>query len=82
MSTCEWYGRDKFTRKLEEGIQRKLLHSGSCIERNNYVKRRSLAVDTSDILKGYASAVASLSIFDPSLVLVHKICRIIREYVK
>uniref|UniRef100_A0A183CBJ9 CULLIN_2 domain-containing protein n=1 Tax=Globodera pallida TaxID=36090 RepID=A0A183CBJ9_GLOPA len=61
------YSREQFSKELEKLVRQKLLHIG---------------VNTHDILKGYATIVEYLSQCDPSFVLVHRICRIIRDYVK
>lgn len=42
----------------------------------------SLGINTKDILKAYARSVESLIAFDESFVLVHKICDLIKKYVK
>lgn len=39
-------------------------------------------MNTGNILKGYAAIVESLALFDPSFVLVHRVCRTIRDYIK
>lgn len=41
-----------------------------------------LGVNTKDILKAYARSVESLIAFDESFVLVHKVCDLIKKYVK
>lgn len=42
----------------------------------------NLGVNTKDILKAYARSVESLIAFDESFVLVHKVCDLIKCYVK
>uniref|UniRef100_A0A914E5Y8 Cullin family profile domain-containing protein n=1 Tax=Acrobeloides nanus TaxID=290746 RepID=A0A914E5Y8_9BILA len=66
MQQLDWYGRDRFLAQLVKDINNRLLHVG---------------VNTHDILKGYAKTVECLTLFDPSFVLVHKVCRVIRDYV-
>uniref|UniRef100_A0A914MDF1 Cullin family profile domain-containing protein n=1 Tax=Meloidogyne incognita TaxID=6306 RepID=A0A914MDF1_MELIC len=61
------YSREAFSIALEKLIRDKLLHVG---------------VNTHDILQAYATIIECLSQYDPSFVLVHRICRIIRDYVK
>ncbi|KAL3117270.1 hypothetical protein niasHT_007673 [Heterodera trifolii] len=61
------YSREQFSEKLEKLVRKRLLHIG---------------VNTHDILKGYATIVEYLAQCDRSFVLVHRICRIIRDYVK
>ncbi|KAI1714367.1 anaphase-promoting complex subunit 2 [Ditylenchus destructor] len=67
MQSNGWHGREKFVQELDNAIKTRLLHVG---------------VNTHDILKGYAAIVEGLALFDPSFVLVHKVCRKIRDYVK
>lgn len=45
-------------------------------------KALCLGVNTHEILRGYASVVECLALFDPSMVLVHRVCRLIRDYVR
>ena len=61
------YSREEFSKELEKLVRQKLLHIG---------------MNTHDILKAYATIVEYLSQCDPSFVLVHRICRIIKDYVK
>uniref|UniRef100_A0A915D121 Anaphase-promoting complex subunit 2 TPR repeats domain-containing protein n=1 Tax=Ditylenchus dipsaci TaxID=166011 RepID=A0A915D121_9BILA len=45
-------------------------------------KTSSCGYQHHEILKGYAAIVEGLALFDPSFVLLHKVCRKIRDYVK
>lgn len=39
-------------------------------------------ISTGAILQAYASAVESLRLLDKSCVIMHKVCRVIKEYIK
>ncbi|CAD5232160.1 unnamed protein product [Bursaphelenchus xylophilus] len=67
MANRDWFGRETLLQNLSETICTRLLHVG---------------VHTRDILKAYACAVESLIAFDESFVLVHKVCDMIKKYVK
>ncbi|KAE9551159.1 hypothetical protein FO519_005629 [Halicephalobus sp. NKZ332] len=66
MQSLQWYGREKLISMLIKEVKRKLLKMG---------------VTTKAILTAYANVVECLTYFDPSSVLVHKVCEVIREYV-
>uniref|UniRef100_A0A0N4Z4B1 Anaphase-promoting complex subunit 2 n=1 Tax=Parastrongyloides trichosuri TaxID=131310 RepID=A0A0N4Z4B1_PARTI len=60
-------GRDMISKCIIESINRELLHVGVC---------------TDVILKVYASCVESLKILDNTCVMMHRICKIIKDYIK
>lgn len=61
------HGRVDFTNYLIDQVNTKLLVA---------------SVDTKDILKAYAACVESLREMDNSCVVMHKVCGVIREYLK
>lgn len=79
MQQLDWYGRDRFLDQLVKDINNRLLHVGR--SHPLLITIIYLGVNTHDILKGYAKTVECLTLFDPSFVLVHKVCRVIRDYV-
>ena len=66
MKNLEWHGREKFVNALIVEIRKRLLQTG---------------VSTKQILKSYANVVESLTFFDSSFVLVHRVCNVIKDYV-
>ncbi|KAK0402191.1 hypothetical protein QR680_016193 [Steinernema hermaphroditum] len=61
------YGRVKLADCLVREVKDRLLNVG---------------VTTNDILRAYASAVDCLKVIDPSSVIMHKVCGIIKDYLK
>ncbi|CAI2349146.1 unnamed protein product [Caenorhabditis sp. 36 PRJEB53466] len=61
------FGREDLTRQLIAQIERNLLVAN---------------IDTKTILKSYASCVEALREMDSSCVVMHKVCGVIREYLK
>ncbi|ETN72029.1 cullin family protein [Necator americanus] len=61
------YGREKLVNTLIDDIESQLLH---------------IAVDTPTILNGYSLCVESLRELDPSCVIMHRVCKVIKEYLK
>lgn len=92
MQSNGWHGREKFVQELDNAIKTRLLHVGTytfrpylfpdCTTKFCKSTKTISGVNTHDILKGYAAIVEGLALFDPSFVLVHKVCRKIRDYVK
>ncbi|KAI6237819.1 Anaphase-promoting complex subunit 2 [Aphelenchoides besseyi] len=67
MKSQDWYGRDILLKNICQSIRTRLLHVG---------------INTHAILTAYARSVESLISFDESFVLVHKVCDLIKKYVK
>ncbi|MFH4973965.1 hypothetical protein AB6A40_000674 [Gnathostoma spinigerum] len=61
------YGRTEIVNILLEGIHKRLLHVG---------------IGTTDILQGYANSVECLRRLDPTCVIMHRVCSVIRAYIK
>uniref|UniRef100_A0AC34FXB2 Cullin family profile domain-containing protein n=1 Tax=Panagrolaimus sp. ES5 TaxID=591445 RepID=A0AC34FXB2_9BILA len=66
MKCLEWFGREKLVNTLILEIRKKLLQT---------------SVSTKQILNSYANVVESLTFFDSSFVLVHRVCNVIKDYV-
>ncbi|VDM58298.1 unnamed protein product [Angiostrongylus costaricensis] len=67
MMNVQEYGREKLVNTLIHEVESKLLH---------------IAVDTPAILNGYSLCVESLRELDPSCVIMHRVCKVIKEYLK
>ncbi|KAE9416640.1 hypothetical protein Angca_006792, partial [Angiostrongylus cantonensis] len=67
MMNVQEYGREKLVSTLIHEVESKLLH---------------IAVDTPAILNGYSLCVESLRELDPSCVIMHRVCKVIKEYLK
>ncbi|KAJ1359508.1 APC2 [Parelaphostrongylus tenuis] len=67
MMNVQEYGREKLVNTLIHEVESKLLH---------------IAVDTPAILNGYSLCVESLREVDPSCVIMHRVCKVIKEYLK
>ncbi|KHJ89586.1 hypothetical protein OESDEN_10586 [Oesophagostomum dentatum] len=67
MISVQEYGREKLVNTLIDDVESKLLH---------------IAVDTPTILNGYSLCVESLRELDPSCVIMHRVCKVIKEYLK
>ncbi|CAI4229034.1 unnamed protein product [Auanema sp. JU1783] len=61
------YGRERLVDRLVNDVSEKLLN---------------VAEDTTIMLDGYASCVESLKELDPSCSIMHKVCSVIKEYLK
>ncbi|GMS90881.1 hypothetical protein PENTCL1PPCAC_13056 [Pristionchus entomophagus] len=61
------YGRDRLVSTLIHCVTARLLHVG---------------IQTFTILHAYASAVESLRVLDSSCVIMHRVCKVIKEYIK
>ncbi|GMR44555.1 hypothetical protein PMAYCL1PPCAC_14750 [Pristionchus mayeri] len=61
------YGRDRLVATLIRDVSAKLLHVGK---------------PTFQILHAYASAVESLRLLDSSCVIMHRVCKVIKDYIK
>uniref|UniRef100_A0A914Y575 Cullin family profile domain-containing protein n=1 Tax=Panagrolaimus superbus TaxID=310955 RepID=A0A914Y575_9BILA len=66
MKCLEWFGREKLVNALIFKIRKNLLQT---------------SVSTKQILISYANVVESLTFFDSSFVLVHRVCNVIKDYV-
>jgi anaphase-promoting complex subunit 2 len=66
MKSLEWFGREKLVNSLIIEIRKKLLQT---------------SISTKQILNSYANVVESLTFFDHSFVLVHRVCNVIKDYV-
>ena len=77
-----WFG--------EREVRERLLHVGEILIRFTLISSSlemfqcslSPGVPTGVILQAYASAVESLKILDPSCVIMERVCRSIKEYIK
>ncbi|EPB70174.1 cullin family protein [Ancylostoma ceylanicum] len=67
MINVQEYGREKLVNTLIDDVEAQLLH---------------IAVDTPTILNGYSLCVESLRELDPSCVIMHRVCKVIKEYLK
>lgn len=67
MSKFGVQGREMISKCIIESINKQLLHVG---------------VSTDVILRVYASCVESIKILDNTCVMMHKICKIIKDYIK
>uniref|UniRef100_A0AC35TL01 Anaphase-promoting complex subunit 2 n=1 Tax=Rhabditophanes sp. KR3021 TaxID=114890 RepID=A0AC35TL01_9BILA len=67
MSQFGLSAREKVSNIITEEIKANLLHIG---------------IATDDILRVYASCVESMKILDNTCVMMHKICKIIKDYIK
>ncbi|WKY02398.1 hypothetical protein Q1695_016001 [Nippostrongylus brasiliensis] len=67
MINVQEYGRENLVRTLISDVESKLLN---------------IAVDTPAILNGYSLCVESLRELDPSCVIMHRVCKVIKEYLK
>nr|CDJ96278.1 Cullin domain containing protein [Haemonchus contortus] len=67
MISIQEYGREKLVNTLINDVETQLLH---------------IAVDTPAILNGYSLCVESLRELDPSCVIMHRVCKVIKEYLK
>ncbi|GMS78041.1 hypothetical protein PENTCL1PPCAC_216, partial [Pristionchus entomophagus] len=61
------YGRDRLVSTLINAVSVRLLHVGT---------------PTFTILHAYTSAVESLRVLDSSCVIMHRVCKVIKEYIK
>ncbi|KJH41934.1 cullin family protein [Dictyocaulus viviparus] len=67
MINVQEYGREKLVNTLINEVESRLLN---------------IAVDTPAILNGYSLCVESLRELDPSCVIMHRVCKVIKEYLK
>ncbi|VDL70534.1 unnamed protein product [Nippostrongylus brasiliensis] len=82
MINVQEYGRENLVRTLISDVESKLLnivrlYAGSEVNFLTFV-----AVDTPAILNGYSLCVESLRELDPSCVIMHRVCKVIKEYLK
>lgn len=77
------YGREDLTKQLIKQVQSNLLIA--CESKSNLFSANTpvlAAVDTKMILNSYAACVESLREMDSSCVVMHKVCGVIRDYLK